>query len=36
MFAQVSNAREMIITVAASLFAAYVFVGSTIGAAPIA
>lgn len=36
MFAQVTNAREMIITVAASLFAAYVFVGSTVGATPIA
>lgn len=36
MFAQVSNAREMIITVAASLFAAYIFVGSTVGATLIA
>ena len=36
MFAQVSNAREMIITVAASLFAAYIFVGSAVSAAPIA
>ena len=36
MFAQVSNAREMIITVAASLFAAYLFVGSAVSVAPIA
>ena len=36
MFAQVSNAREMIVTVAASLFATYLFVGSAVSVAPIA